>query len=60
MMAAPGIRSAVLATRATLSVKRFRFLCRLSRLAAKHPAYALFDGQGGVLIPAGPQGGGRV
>lgn len=51
-------RSAVLPVRARLSVNRFRFLCRLSRLAAKHPAYALFDGQGGALIPAGKQGGG--
>lgn len=58
MMGAPGMRSTVLPTRASLSVKRFRFLCRLSRLAAKHAAYALFDGQGGVLVPAGTQGGG--
>lgn len=60
MMAAPGVRSAVLPLRARLDVKRFRFLCRLSRLASSHKAYALFDGQGGALIPAGKQGGGRV
>lgn len=58
MMGAPGMLSTVLATRATLSVKRFQLLCRLSRLAAAHKAYALFDGQGGALIPAGPKGGG--
>lgn len=59
-MGAPGMRSTVLPTRATLSANRFRFLCRLARYAAKHPAYALFDGQGGELLPAGRQGGGRV
>ena len=58
MMGAPGMRSTVLGVRATLSVNRFRFLCRLSRLARKHPAYALFDGAGGVLVPAGLLGGG--
>lgn len=58
MMGAPGMRSTVLPTRASLSAKRFRFLCRLSRFAAKHPAYALFDSKGGWLIPAGVKGGG--
>lgn len=58
MMGAPGMRSTVLPTRATLNVKRFLLLCRLARLAQRHPAYALFDGQGGALIPAGVQGGG--
>lgn len=58
MMGAPGMRSAQLGVTAWLSLDRFRFLCRLSRLASDHPAYALFDGQGGELLPAGRQGGG--
>lgn len=58
MMGAPGMRSAQLGIVVTLCVTRFRFLCRLSRLSAAHPAYALFDGKGGFLLPAGVKGGG--
>ena len=35
--------------RARLDVEKFRFLCRLSRLAPYHQAHALFNGAGGAL-----------
>lgn len=49
MMGAPGMRGATLAQVSRLDVSRFRFLCRLARLAPDHRASALFNGQGGAL-----------
>lgn len=50
MMGQPGMRSAQLATVARLSVGRFRFLCRLSRLAPDHRAHCVFNADGGALL----------
>ncbi len=50
MMGRPGMRSAQLATVARLSVGRFRFLCRLARLAPDHRAHCVFNAEGGALL----------
>lgn len=49
MMGAPTMKGATLAPRARLDAGKFRFLCRLSRLAPGHQAHALFNGAGGAL-----------
>ena len=50
MMGIPGMRSTILAPVARLTVGRFRFLCRLARLAPDHRAHCVFNAEGGALL----------
>lgn len=50
VMGIPGMRSAILAPVARLTVGRFRFLCRLSRLAPGHRAHCVFSTDGGAIL----------
>lgn len=50
MMGAAGMRSATLAPVARLDAGRFRFLCRLARLAPAHRAHCVFNAEGGALL----------